>query len=178
MNPLPFAFYDRDTVRVARELLGMRLVHQEESFIIHGRIAETEAYLGVVDPASHVANGFTGRTKGTWGFPGRLYVFSIHGADCMNAITLGEWPYGCVLIRGILKEGETVKGPGRVTKALRVSPDHNGMDLWHERSCVQIQRPEDRDHPPIASLSERVNVSKAADMRLRFYDTMIQGYAK
>src|ERR1039458_9057978 len=66
MRKLPRSFYDRDTIAVARELLGKYLVHGERV----GRIVEVEAYLGPHDLAAHSARGLTGRTKVMFGPPG------------------------------------------------------------------------------------------------------------
>ena len=46
MRKLPRSFYDRDTVLVARELLGKCLVLRSGGRERIGRIVEVEAYLG------------------------------------------------------------------------------------------------------------------------------------
>lgn len=163
MVTLPWTFYDRDTTVVARELLGKELVHQEDgSEEVRGRITEVEAYLGMVDPASHVYNGFTPRTKGTWGYPGRAYVFNVHGHWCLNAITLRTWPFGCVLIRGV----EGVSGPGNLTKYFGIDGEHNGKDL--RTSCLRIRPGEGPVVLEDIRQGPRINVSKGKDMHLRF----------
>jgi DNA-3-methyladenine glycosylase len=53
---VPRAFYDRDTVAVARELLGKYLVHVSRGVERVGRIVEVEAY-GPHDLASHLRGG-------------------------------------------------------------------------------------------------------------------------
>ena len=63
MSKLPRSFYDRDTIVVARELLGMHLVHVVAGIERVGRIVEVEAYLGRHDLAAHWAKGRTQRTR-------------------------------------------------------------------------------------------------------------------
>ncbi len=162
MKPLPRDFYDRDTVAVASDLVGMHLTHSERDFVEVRRITETEAYLGMVDPASHVFGGMTPRTRGTWGQPGRAYVFSMHGHCCLNAITLSKWPLGCVLIRAV----EGAVGPGKVTKALRVDLEHDGVDLVS--GCLRVVW-QGHARVKVAQLT-RVGVTKAVDMPLRFVE--------
>ena len=54
MEPLPRAFYDRDTVEAARALLGQHLVRVlEDGRELRCRITETEAYVGRMDKACH-----------------------------------------------------------------------------------------------------------------------------
>ncbi|HET8550635.1 MAG TPA: DNA-3-methyladenine glycosylase, partial [Bryobacteraceae bacterium] len=78
---LPRSFYNRPTVKVARDLLGKLLVHGETA----GMIVETEAYLGADDLAAHSARGLTDRTRVIFGPPGHAYVYLIYGIyECLN----------------------------------------------------------------------------------------------
>ncbi len=70
MKKLNRAFYNRDTVTVARELLGKYLVHVSQGIERIGRIVEDEAYLGPHDLAAHSAKGLTPRTQVMFGPPG------------------------------------------------------------------------------------------------------------
>ena len=81
-------FFARDTLTVARELIGT-VVHvragQEE---VSGTIVETEGYLGPDDPASHAGRGPTPRSAVMFGPPGVVYVYFIYGMHhCLNLVT-------------------------------------------------------------------------------------------
>src|SRR5881398_784235 len=102
MRKLPRGFYDRETVLVARDLLGKHLVHRVAGVERVGRIVEVEAYLGPHDLAAHSAKGLTERTKVMFGPPGHAYVYMIYGRYCcMNVVTEREGLASAVLLRAI-----------------------------------------------------------------------------
>ena len=132
-KPLPRAFFDRDTVTVARELLGKHLIHVSRGVERIGRIVEVEAYLGTNDLASHSSRGMTGRTRVMFGPPGHAYVYLVYGMHCcMNVVTQREGHASAVLLRAIEPvknvEGST-RGPGRLCKAMRIDRGLNEHDL-------------------------------------------------
>lgn len=152
-NRLPRSFYDRDTLVVARELLGTYLVHIDKGIEKVGRIVEVEAYLGPHDLAAHSCKGLTPRTKVMFGPPGHVYVYLIYGMHhCMNVVTEQEGHASAVLLRAL----EPVKnitmrtqGPGLLTKAMTITKDQNNRDLISddlfianpfEQSCFKIEK--------------------------------------
>ena len=133
MQKLPRTFYDRDTIVVARELLGKHLVHVSDGVERIGRIVEVEAYLGPHDLAAHSARGLTQRTKIMFGPPGHAYVYLIYGMyHCMNVVTQPEGVASAVLLRAVEPvqnvEGRT-QGPGLLCKAMHIDRRLNGHDL-------------------------------------------------
>jgi DNA-3-methyladenine glycosylase len=100
---LPQAFFDRDTVTVARELVGKYLVRQVDGAALAARITETEAYVGRTDKACHAYGGRrTPRTQTLFAPPGTAYVYLIYGMYCcLNLVTEAEGEAAAVLIRGL-----------------------------------------------------------------------------
>ncbi|HEU6447987.1 MAG TPA: DNA-3-methyladenine glycosylase [Verrucomicrobiae bacterium] len=133
MQKLPREFYDRDTILVAKELLGKFLVHICDGVERVGKIVETEAYLGPHDLAAHSARGLTPRTKVMFGPPGHAYVYFIYGMYfCMNVVTEPEGKAAAVLLRALepMKNvsGKT-SGPGLLCRAMQIDKKLNGHDL-------------------------------------------------
>ncbi len=173
-------FYDRKTEEVAKDLLGRIVVHITGDSIRAGRIVEVEAYLGLDDPACHVGNGrgLTSRTRDTFGRPGCTYVFLVYGLHhCLNAITLSEPPYGCVLIRAVepwdLESGalwrgatESPSGPGLTCRYLDITRAQNGTHL-SEGPVLILNRGLD---PRNVSVTTRIGISAWKDRPLRFFD--------
>jgi len=136
MEKLPRSFYDRDTITVARELLGKRLVHVSDGVERIGRIVEVEAYLGAHDRAAHSARGLTQRTQVMFGPPGHAYIYLIYGMYyCTNVVTQPEGLASAVLLRAIEPvknvRGRT-QGPGLLCKAMHIGKRLNGHDLLSE----------------------------------------------
>ena len=129
MQRLPRSFYDRDTILVARELLGKYLVHADRV----GRIVEVEAYLGPHDLAAHSSKGLTERTKIMFGPPGHAYVYMIYGMYyCMNVVTEREGHASAVLLRAVepvRNVDSRTQGPGLLCKAMGIDKRLNGQDL-------------------------------------------------
>jgi DNA-3-methyladenine glycosylase len=140
---IPRSFYAReDTLLVARELIGLHLVHDDGVTKRIGRIVETEAYMGPEDQAAHSARGRTARNEVMFGPPGHAYVYFIYGFwNCMNVVTSRKGVPHAVLLRGLEPvSGLTDKtwGPGLLCRAMGIDRTMNGTDLcgkslWLER---------------------------------------------
>ena len=134
---LPQKFYDRSTLKVARELLGKFLVRKIGRKQIVGMITEVEAYVGPKDRASHASRGVTKRTKVMFGKPGHWYVYLIYGMHyCLNIVTEKEEYPAAILIRSVaivprysnILENigiSYITGPGRVCKYFKIDKRFN-----------------------------------------------------
>lgn len=162
MFKLDRSFYDRDARTVAEDLIGKVLVRKYDDKTVKVRIAETEAYIAEIDKASHGYGGkITPRTRIMFGPPGYTYVYFIYGMYyCLNFVTEGEGTCSAVLIRGAdpleninelcinryNKELENLSksqiknlanGPGKLCNALKITREHNGMDLTGDEIYVE-----------------------------------------
>lgn len=129
------AFFARDTIDVARDLLGKNLVHQlRDGTRLRGRILETEAYLGSEDPAAHSFGGRrTPRTEPMFGDPGLSYVYFIYGIYfCFNVVTAERGVPEAVLIRAVEIDPQhhtVANGPGKLCIALKLGRAQNALDM-------------------------------------------------
>lgn len=124
--------FNRPTLRVARELLGKFIVRTRRGRRISAMIAETEAYKGPKDRASHAAGGRrTPRVEPLYGEGGTVYVYFVYGMHwLLNFSTAGEGRPEGVLIRGIVTgQGRLIAGPARVTRYLRIDKTLDGADV-------------------------------------------------
>jgi DNA-3-methyladenine glycosylase len=179
LRRLPRSFYARETVTVARELLGTVLVHGECA----GRIVEVEAYLGEDDLAAHSARGITPRTKVIFGPPGHAYVYFIYGMyECLNIVCEPEGKPGCVLIRALepvagieemrarrghsKKDRDLANGPGKLTIAMGITRALNGADLVGSEEFT-VREPS-VPNPFEVEVTPRIGITQCADWPLRF----------
>ena len=142
--------FNRPTLRVARDLLGMFIVRRHLGRMVQAMIAETEAYKGPRDLASHAAGGRrTLRVEPLYGEGGTVYVYLVYGLHwLLNFSTAGRGKPEGVLIRGIVVDPagkhQRVAGPGNVTRHLKVDKKLDGTDvtdsreLWLEDHGVRI----------------------------------------
>ncbi len=158
-------FYDRPTLDVARDLLGLVLVHNRRGVRTSGVIVEVEAYIGESDPACHAAAGLTPRNAPMYGVPGHAYVYLNYGIHCLvNVVTEAHGSPAAVLIRaldplegiGVMRRrraramnGRTrraasalcthdlCRGPGNLTMAMGITLAENRVDLLGERLFVE-----------------------------------------
>ena len=131
----PERFLSRDTVAIARSLIGKRLVVADNAERRELMITETEAYDGPEDLACHASKGRTARTSVLFGSPGRWYVYLIYGIYEMLNLVTGPVDYpAAVLIRGV----EGLNGPGRLTKRLGIDRRFNGSPATPETGLYLI----------------------------------------
>jgi len=190
-KPLGRDFFVRDTLTVARELLGSYLVRKTSTGNIVGKIVEVEAYLGPKDKASHSYNyKNTERTKVMYMVPGTLYIYLIYGLyHCLNVITEPEGMPCAVLIRKLhpidgielmnknrnAKIGKNFRnltdGPGKLCMALKITKEiFNGTDSCSLSSKLFFSEGKKIDHNSIAA-HKRIGIDYAeedTDRLLRF----------
>ena len=170
------AFFARDTLSVARDLLGRRLVRVMDGERISGKIVETEAYVGEDDEASHARPGPTDRNASMYGPPGHAYVYLIYGMyHCFNVVTQRKGYPAAVLIRalepmeglsfmrdrrgrvGARDPRKLTSGPGRLCQALAIDQSHDGLDLCASDALLFLERGESVAEDAVAT-SPRINV--------------------
>jgi len=171
----PRRFFEQSTLRVARGLIGMHLLHAQGGKLRVGRIVETEAYLGPRDLAAHSARGRTARTEVMFGPPAHAYVYFIYGFwHCLNVVTQRAGVPHAVLLRALEPVSglsERTSGPGLLCRAMRIDGRLNGVDLlgnvlWLERAPARAPAPRIRR-------AVRIGVDYAGDWaqrRWRFFD--------
>ena len=100
-RPLPRAFFERDVLAVARDLLGSLLVRRRGRALLVARLVEVEAYGGQgVDPSAHSFRGETPRCRVMFGPAGHAYVYTTHqGRCCLNVSAVGDRSGQAVLLR-------------------------------------------------------------------------------
>jgi DNA-3-methyladenine glycosylase len=194
LAPLARSFYERDPRTVARELLGKIVVRRHDRIILAGRIVETEAYLGAIDPGAHAYSGRTHRNAVLFGPPGHAYVYFIYGNHyCTNVSCQPAGDAGCVLLRALEPvcgmaamaglRGLTLdsnpkssrmrlltSGPGRLSQALGITRERdNDKDICAPGSDLHLV--DDGFLCSRLSATPRINVTRAPADEWRFVVT-------
>lgn len=181
------SFFARDTLEVARDLLGRRLVRMVDGERLSGSIVEAEAYVGEEDEASHASPGLTKRNASMYGPPGHAYVYLIYGMyHCFNVVT-GERGFPAAVLvralepaeglevmrerRGGRPDEELTSGPGRLCEALGIGLRFDGVDLCAPEAPLFLEVG-DRVPDERVATGPRVNVrgdEAALNVPWRFY---------
>jgi DNA-3-methyladenine glycosylase len=172
-----------DTVELARYLIGKVIVHDTASARLSGRIVETEAY-PVGDPAGHAFQGETRRNSPLFLERGHAYVYLAYGVSFLLNVSSERVGVGAgVLLRAIepldgfeildsnrrdKQWADIGRGPGRLTKALKVDLRQNGLDLCSADSPLWLA--ESARKTGRIGTSVRIGLTLAADRPLRFYE--------
>jgi DNA-3-methyladenine glycosylase len=170
------SFFLKSTLSIARELIGMHLVHRTAQGWHHrGRIVETEAYQGPQDLAAHSARGRTPRTQVMFGPPGHAYVYFIYGMwNCLNVVTAREGRPHAVLLRALEPLSDSAArtwGPGLLCKAFEIGRELNGADLLGQ--ALWLEYPPARARPARVDRATRIGVDYAGEWALkpwRYFD--------
>jgi len=170
------SFFNRPTLEVLENLMGMVLVHKSKEGLFSGSIVEAEAYRGEDDPASFAFRGRTKRSEMLYGPPGRAFIYVTYGIHHMlNIITEKEgFPAG-VLIRAVEpREGIALmmerrktndllnicSGPAKLCQAFRLDLSLNGAMLFSSRSPLYLK---EGDRPKKLIWKPRIGIRKGKD---------------
>ena len=185
-------FFKRDTVEVAKNLLGKKIIRNISGNFFCAKIVETEAYLGLEDKACHSYGGnITKRNEILYKEGGTIYVYLIYGMyNLLNIVTKNENDPEAVLIRAVepienidamslnrfrkiykdlssYQKKNLTNGPGKLTMAMEIDRALNGKIL--SQDYLYIEEGED-----VRNIIEtkRIGIDYAgedANLPLRFY---------
>jgi DNA-3-methyladenine glycosylase len=174
---LPRAFFDRSVHTVARDLIGCTVTHGETS----GVIVEAESY-HADDPACHAYGGLTARNRVLFGPPAHAYVYLSYGIhSLLNFVAEPDGEAAAVLIRalepidgidlmrerrGMERVEELCSGPGKLTQALGIGLQLNGVPL--ERGPIEVFGRTGEWREPSIVTAPRIGITRAAELPWRF----------
>ncbi len=188
-------FYERNTILVARDLLGKTLVHYDGENLYKAKIVETEAYINAKDEGAHFNKGLTERTKIIDEAGGHLYIYYIYGMyQLLNIVTEKKGVHGAVLIRAleplegidfmylnrykkVMKDEKRkeiinlTNGPGKLTNAMAITKEKfYGADLVTDTKIWVDDAPNVPQE--LIRRSKRINIDYAINGRdylLRYF---------
>ena len=189
------AFYLRDTLKVAKELLSCFLVHISTEGKTIGRIVETEAYMGPEDKGAHSYRGrHTPRMDPLYKIGGFAYIYQLHGYNyCLNAVTQKENIPQAVLIRAIEpiegidlmikrrnidistkgKFKNLTNGPSKLCQAMGIDTSLNGIDLCGNELYINSGTAL-KDNEEIVA-TKRVHIDYAEEYKDKLWRFLLKG---
>ena len=145
---------------------------------VGGVIVETEAY-GPDDPASHSFGGPTRRNATMFAAPGCLYVYRSYGIHWCANVVCGQVGVGAAVLlralepttglermrarRGLDDPVLLCSGPGRLSEALGITGEHDGLRL--DRSPFRLLPAEVPVH---VVAGPRVGLTRAPEFPWRY----------
>lgn len=177
------SFYTRDTVTVAKELLGKYIFKKSGKGFLVAKVVETEAYLGDEDPACHAFRKITRRNEPMFEEGGISYVYFIYGNYyCFNVVTEAEGIGAAVLIRGvepvngisamkrnrgvIRKEYELTNGPSKFCLAFNIDKKDNKIDFTEDKIFFAKHRKKENI---IINVAKRIGIREGAELPYRYF---------
>jgi DNA-3-methyladenine glycosylase len=173
-RPLTRAFFARSVHKVAPDLIGATLLVNG----VGGIIVEVEAYHHT-EAAAHSFRGPTPRNLVMFGPPGVAYVYRSYGIHwCVNFVCEKEGSASAVLIRalqpthgvpamrrrrGLHDERLLCSGPGKLTEALGITDQHNGLPLDAPPIALDA-----RTKKPDIVTGLRIGITKAVELPWRY----------
>ena len=172
MEELSPDFFARDTLEVARDLIGVEMAVGK----CRGRIVETEAY--TTDAASHsvMRKNKAALMRETFG---HIYVYQSYGVHyCLN-FTTERAGTGAVLVRaieplagleamsrrrGVSEPEKLASGPGKLCQAFGIGLKLNGRPIGREIKLFPGA------HAPIVARSTRIGITRAVELDWRFFE--------
>ena len=177
---LPVRFFERPAEVVARELIGAVIEVRAGQAVTRGRIVETEAYLGVDDPASHAfAHRRHAGNVSVYGAPGTWYVYRSYGIHWCANLTAGGLPIAAAVLlraiepleglglmrrrRGGVADRILANGPGKLCQALGIDRTLDGRVMRRSWARIFTGTP-----AATVEVTPRIGISRAVDWPLRF----------
>ena len=185
-------FFERDTVEVAKNLLGKKIIRNISGNFFCAKIVETEAYLGLEDKACHSYGGnITKRNEILYKEGGTIYVYMIYGMyNLLNIVTKSEIYPEAVLIRAVepienfddfainrfgkiykdlssYQRKNLTNGPGKLSMAMGIDRALNGKILSPDYLFI-----EDGEYVKNIIETKRIGIDYAgedANLPLRYY---------
>jgi DNA-3-methyladenine glycosylase len=171
--------YDRSVHAVARDLVGCTLRHGRTA----GRIVEVESY-HQDEPACHAFIGPRPRTEVLFGPAGRASVYRAYGIHALVNVVAEEAGVGAAVLiralepvdgveqmrsrRGPVADSELTNGPGKLTEALGIGLEMNGLALTGGPLVIEPRAADGREVQIVTG--PRIGITKAADLPWRFCD--------
>ncbi|MBN1326130.1 DNA-3-methyladenine glycosylase [Candidatus Falkowbacteria bacterium] len=166
-------FYQQNTFKLAKALLGKYLIRKIGKKILIGKIVEVEAYYGPQDKASHASKGKTERTKIMFDKEGVAYIYLIYGMyHCLNIVTEKKDFPAAILIRALepIKNIKTkTNGPGKLCRAFKISKNLNGENLISSKKLYLAQKSKEKIKNSQIVKAKRIGVDYAGHYKHKLW---------